>query len=50
MTAEDIINLKTDDPDVWKEAMTNVIMDMTEEECQELLALWKGTIQHDKAS
>ena len=42
MNAETLAKLESDDPLVWKEAMKSVIMDMTEDECQELLALWKG--------
>jgi hypothetical protein len=42
MNAETLTKLESDDPLVWKEAMKSVIMDMTEDECQELLALWKG--------
>jgi hypothetical protein len=42
MNAETLNKLESDDPLVWKEAMISVIMDMTEDECQELLALWKG--------
>ena len=42
MNAETLTKLESDDPLVWKEAMKSVIMNMTEDECQELLALWKG--------
>ena len=42
MNAETLAKLESDDPLVWKEAMKSVIMNMTEDECQELLALWKG--------
>jgi hypothetical protein len=42
MNAETLNKLESDDHLVWKEAMISVIMDMTENECQELLALWKG--------
>lgn len=42
MNAETLAKLESDDPLVWKEAMKSVIMDMTEDECRELLALWKG--------
>lgn len=42
MNAETLAKLESDDPLVWKEAMKSVIMNMTEDECKELLALWKG--------
>jgi hypothetical protein len=42
MNAETLNKLESDDPLVWKEAMKSVIMNMTEDECKELLALWKG--------
>lgn len=42
MNAETLAKLESDDPLVWKEAMKSVIMEMTEDECKELLALWKG--------
>lgn len=42
MNAEALAKLESDDPLVWKEAMKSVIMNMTEDECKELLALWKG--------
>ena len=42
MNAETLAKLESDDPLVWKEAMKSVIMNMTEDECNELLALWKG--------
>lgn len=42
MNAETLAKLESDDPLVWKEAMISVIMEMTEDECRELLALWKG--------
>lgn len=42
MNAETLAKLESDDPLVWKEAMKSVIMEMTEDECRELLALWKG--------